>query len=107
MQSCTFAAIDPVATGRNILKLRKERNLSVKDIQLYFHFDEPRAIYKWQSGQSLPNLGNLYALSLLFDVPMDMIIVGNKNRIISIEPQEKSCGSGLFYHTLEVVSIAA
>ena len=104
MQSCTFAAIDPVATGRNILKLRRERNLSVRDIQNYFHFDEPRAVYKWQTGQSLPNLDNLYALSALFDVPMDVIIVGNKNRILSIEPQEISCGSVLFS---EMLSVAA
>ncbi len=104
MQSCPCAAIDPVATGRNILNLRKERNLSVKDIQLYFHFDEPRAIYKWQAGQSLPNIDNLYALSALFEVPMDAIIIGNKKRSISSEPQEKTCGSDLFYHISEVAA---
>ena len=105
MQSCFFAAIDPVATGHNILNLRKERNLSVKDIQRYFHFDEPRAIYKWQSGQSLPSIDNLYALSALFDVPMDDIIVGNKQQITTIEPQETTCGSCLSLHASEMGSI--
>ena len=106
MQSCFCAAIDPVATGRNILNLRKERNLSVKDIQRYFHFDEPRAIYKWQSGQSLPSIDNLYALSALFDIPMDAIIIGNKKQILSTEPQEISCGPGLFCHRSEWVPMA-
>ena len=93
MRDCTNAAIDPIATGRNILSLRMERGLSVRDIQHYFNFDEPRAIYKWQAGQSLPSLDNLYSLSALFDVPMDSIIVGKRYRTNSIEPQDLSCGS--------------
>lgn len=96
MQTCTNAVIDPVATGHNIRSLRQERGLSVKDLQHYFNFDEPRAIYKWQSGQSLPSIDNLYALSALFDVPMDNIIIGVKRRIDYIEPQDTSCGSVLF-----------
>ena len=78
MQHTPFPVIDLQATGRNILKLRQEKGLSVRDIQAYFNFEEPRAIYKWQSGQSLPSLDNLFALSALFDVPMDRIIVGAK-----------------------------
>ena len=92
MSSCRCAAIDPVATGRNILNLRRERNLSVRDIQRYFHFDEPKAIYKWQSGQSLPSLDNLYTLSALFKVSMDSIIVGSRDPI-DAEPQKRTCGS--------------
>ena len=97
MQTCTNAVIDPVATGHNIRSLRQERGLSVKDLQHYFNFDEPRAIYKWQSGQSLPSIDNLYALSALFDVPMDNIIIGVKRRIDFIEPQDVSCGSTPFW----------
>ena len=71
-----FPTIDPVATGLNIQRLRKEKGLSVRDIQAWFRFDTPRAIYNWQSGQSLPSVDNLYALSVLLEVPMDAIIVG-------------------------------
>lgn len=95
MQTCTNAVIDPIATGHNIRSLRQERGLSVRDLQHYFNFDEPRAIYKWQAGQSLPSIDNLYALSALFDVPMDSIIIGVKRRIDYIEPQDTSCGSVL------------
>ena len=70
-----FPVIDPAATGKNILRLRKERGLSVRDLQAYFNFGEPRAIYKWQSGQCLPSLDNLFALSFLLDVPMEGILV--------------------------------
>ena len=62
---CRYPAIDPAATGRNILRLRRERGLSVKQLQTFFGFEDPQAIYKWQWGKSLPSVDNLYALSML------------------------------------------
>ena len=41
-----FPMIDPVATGANILRLRKMRGLTVRDLQNWFGFEEPQAIYK-------------------------------------------------------------
>ena len=75
MEITNFPVIDLTATGKNILRLRRERGLSVRDVQRFFNFEEPRAIYKWQSGQSLPSLDNLYALSALLRVSMDEILV--------------------------------
>ena len=63
MSVIRFPVIDPVATGANICRLRKDRGLTVRDLQQYFGFEEPQAIYKWQRGQSLPSVDNLYALS--------------------------------------------
>ena len=54
MKACLFPTINLSATGMNILRLRKSRGLSVKDLQEYFGFEAPQAIYKWQSGISLP-----------------------------------------------------
>ena len=45
----TIPAIDMVATGRNIMKLRKAAGLSVREIQNIFGFTTPQAIYKWDS----------------------------------------------------------
>ena len=58
----SFPIIDLAATGSNIRQLRIERGLSVRDLQSYFGFEEPQAIYKWQRGESLPTVDNLYAL---------------------------------------------
>ena len=55
MSMIQFPVIDPVATGANICRLRKDRGLTVRDLQRYFGFEEPQAIYKWQRGQSLPS----------------------------------------------------
>lgn len=73
-----FPTIDLTATGRNIIKLRKARGLTVKDIQKFFGFEEPQAVYKWQQGKSLPTVDNLFALSVLFGVPMEAILVSTK-----------------------------
>ena len=70
-----FPVIDLPATGANIRRLRQTRGLSVRDLQQFFGFEEPQAIYKWQRGQSLPTVDNLYALSTLLDVPMNDILV--------------------------------
>lgn len=78
MNEMPFPVIDCEKTGKNILRLRKLRGLTVKQVQQYFGFEEPRAIYKWQSGQCLPSVDNLYALSVLFQVNMEEILVGSK-----------------------------
>lgn len=70
-----FPVIDPAATGRNIVRLRQERGFTVRDLQRFFGFEEPQAIYKWQRGQSLPSIDNLYALSYLFQLSMNEILV--------------------------------
>ncbi len=79
MSVIRFPVIDPVATGANICRLRKDRGLTVRDLQHYFGFEEPQAIYKWQRGQSLPSVDNLYALSALLQVPMNEIIISTSH----------------------------
>lgn len=75
MINTTFPMINMKATGENITRLRKMNGLSVRDLQEYFGFDKPQAIYKWQWGESLPTVDNLYALSKLFHISMDEILV--------------------------------
>ncbi len=93
MDSTPFPVIDLVATGSNIQRLRQERGLSVRDLQRYFGFEEPRAIYKWQKGESLPTVDNLYALGVLLNTPMEGILVPAKRHNVS-EQQAEACCSG-------------
>ena len=78
-----YPVIDVVSTGRNIAALRKARGLTVRDLQVFFGFENPQAIYKWQQGKCLPSVDNLLALSVLLDIPMDEILIRTKNK----EPQ--------------------
>ena len=99
MYQKAFPVIDPVATGANIVRLRIQRGLSVRDLQAYFGFEEPQAIYKWQKGKSLPSVDNLYALGALLEVPMDEILVSARPKLhmIVCEQQADACCSPHFH----------
>ena len=96
-----FPVIDPVATGKNILSLRKEKGLTVRELQAFFGFEEPQAIYRWQYGKTLPSVDNLYALSSILDVPMERILVRacfeNTNK--TEKQQEAPAASAVFRAT--------
>lgn len=62
-------------TGRNITMLREQRGISVRQLQRMMGFATPQAIYKWQHGESLPTVDNLVALSAIFSVPIDAILI--------------------------------
>ena len=68
-------AIDMVATGKNITRLREAAGLTVKDLQDIFGFATPQAIYKWQHGAAMPTIDNLVVLAAVLAVTMDEIIV--------------------------------
>ena len=80
MSLVSFPVIDPAATGRNIMRLRLEQGLTVRDVQVFFGFEEPQAIYKWQHGTAMPTIDNLVVLAAVLDVPMDEIIIIDINR---------------------------
>lgn len=92
-----YPVIDLAATGDNIRRLRMARGLTVRDLQSYFGFAEPRAIYKWQKGETLPTVDNLYALGALLEVSLEQILIPvAENPDIVCEQQAETCCSPLF-----------
>ena len=75
MQHASMPTVNLAMTGANIRAIRKQRGLSVKDLQDIFGFATPQAIYKWQQGVTLPTVDNLVVLASVFDVPMEKILV--------------------------------
>lgn len=63
------------ATGHKIAKLKDEKRLSITDLKSLLGFDSPQAIYKWLRGSTLPSIDNLVSLSVIFEVPIDSILV--------------------------------
>ena len=57
-----MTTIDKAKTGQQIRLLMEKRGVTVRDVD----------------GQSMPTLDNLYALSDLLKVPMDMLVCGNR-----------------------------
>lgn len=78
MNQITFPYIDQVKTGENIRRLRKERGISVSQLQTFFGFDAPQAIYKWQKGQCLPSIDNLCGLCAYMKVSLETLLVFEK-----------------------------
>lgn len=67
-------------TGKNIIRMRKRCGVSVKDLQHYFGFATPQAIYKWQHGTSLPTVDNLLVLARIFQTTIEEILVLNESQ---------------------------
>ena len=82
----TFPVISLEKTGKNIERLRKERGISVKELQEFFGFEQPQAIYKWQWGDNLPSVDNLYALGKILNVPMEKILVEEGQDLVINRP---------------------
>ena len=70
----TYPVLDLQATGRKIKQIRMEKHISGNDICRYMGFENPQAVYKWQRGETLPSVDNLYALSHLFETSMENIL---------------------------------
>ena len=81
MRKCIYSwqcVIDLVETGKNIRKIRQGLGLSVMDVSDFFYGMSRNSIYKWERGETLPSLENLYALAWFFRVSLDELIVGNR-----------------------------
>ncbi|MCI9032901.1 MAG: helix-turn-helix transcriptional regulator [Lachnospiraceae bacterium] len=73
-----------VKTGQNILHLREQAGLPVKELQEIFGFATPQAIYKWQRGTAMPTVDNLVVLAAVFNVPLDNILVVEETMQVQI-----------------------
>ena len=54
------------------------RGITVQDVKTHLYLGCVQSVYHWLDGQSLPTLDNLYALSELLQVPMDMLVSGTR-----------------------------
>lgn len=73
-----YPVIDMARTGQNIKHIMQLKGLSVKDIQEFLELSTPQSIYHWFNGRNLPTIDNLYALSELFHLPVDALLIGNR-----------------------------
>lgn len=69
-----YPIIDMHRTGKKIKQLMQVRGLTVREIQEYLGLAAPQSIYHWFDGRNLPTVDNLYALSKLFQVPVDSML---------------------------------
>ena len=65
--------------GDNIKFYRKKNQLTQDDIAEACNVTR-QAVSKWENGESLPTVDNLYALSRLLHTLVDDILIGEKER---------------------------
>ena len=70
-----FPVIDPDGTGANIKALIKESGKTAAEVGRILMVSDKSVIYKWFRGDALPEIDNLYALSVLLGVTINDIIV--------------------------------
>lgn len=105
MTQAGFPTIDLKATGENIIRLRKACGLTVRELQRFFGFEEPQAIYKWQQGKCLPSVDNLFALSSLLGVSMNEILVQTQQFSVKNNGQSLDCPFSIaFFSTVSGVT---
>ena len=78
--------IDNIETGNNIRRIMQNQGLTVKDVKKYLGLGCLQSIYRWMNGANVPSIDNLYALSNLFQMPVDEIVRGNRPKI---EPRDE------------------
>ena len=82
-----YPTINMKATAFRLRQIMKQQKSTAKDIQKYLNLSCVQSVYHWLSGRNLPTIDNLYALSGLFQMPMDDLVVGNRKRRMSVLEQ--------------------
>ena len=77
-----FPLINKRETGINIRRIMDKQGITARDIQKYLGLGCVQSIYRWLDGISMPTIDNLYALSELFQIPIDTIVRGNRTPIV-------------------------
>ncbi|QFJ53405.1 Helix-turn-helix domain-containing protein [Pseudobutyrivibrio sp. ACV-2] len=60
--------------GENLRKIRKAKNLSVKEVTEYLGFSSVQAIYKYESGTGYPQVESMFALMCLYEASIEDLI---------------------------------
>ena len=69
-----FPLIDKRETGINLRRIMDKRGITVKEVQEWLGLGSVQSVYHWLNGISMPTVDNLYALSGLFQGPIDAIV---------------------------------
>lgn len=73
-----FPLINKRETGINLRRIMDMRGLTAKDVQEFLGLGCVQSVYRWIDGINMPTIDNLYALSELFQLPIDEIVRGNR-----------------------------
>lgn len=76
--------MDAVKCGEFIAELRKEKNLTQKDLANKLNVSD-KAISRWETGKGFPDVDSLQALSDFFNISINELLAGEKAENKTIE----------------------
>ena len=76
-KAMNYPVINPVKTGCNIKRIAKEKGFSADNIREMLGISDRSNIYKWFRGEVLPSVDNLLAMSILFGITINELIVAD------------------------------
>lgn len=91
-------AIDPVATGKRIRCVCRERRITVAQLSEFLGLSE-QALYKWFRGDCTPTTDNLLSMAKAFGLHMDDLVVTYQDEL---EGDDKS--SSFFAQKLKLLN---
>lgn len=99
MTTYHFPVIQGEETGKRLRELRKNRGFKVAAICDYMGGISEQAVYKWERGACLPTIDNLLALSHLYHVKIEDLLVYQEVETASYSFAEKNCSGSpqVFY----------
>ena len=77
----SFPVINLGKTGNNIKRIAKENGYSADKIRDMLGISDRSNVYKWFRGEVLPTVDNLLAMSILFGVTINELIVTENNEM--------------------------
>lgn len=101
-----YPVIDKRKTGIHLRKIMDEKNLSVKDVQQFLGLGSVQSVYHWLNGKSMPTIDNLYALSELFQIPIDDMVYGNRQPIDVTSGQAQRRRLDIYYRKIQALQAA-
>lgn len=76
--------MDAVKCGEFIAELRKQKNLTQKDLANKLNVSD-KAISRWETGKGFPDVDSLQALSDFFNISINELLAGEKAEVKTIE----------------------
>jgi transcriptional regulator with XRE-family HTH domain len=80
--------MDAQNIGKFLVQLRKEQNLTQKEISILCNVTT-QAVSKWERGESIPDVGLLERLSILYRISINEIINGEKKELYADNVKQK------------------
>ena len=102
--------MDNKELGSRIAELRKQNNLSQKDLADQLNISN-KTISKWECGNGSPDIESLQKLSKIFNITIDELLKNEPDQPMREEPRQSDIKSDSFFHTKKfiilLISLAA